>query len=675
MNNESKLIEKCKKFNYNFFWNKSNFWCTLVFILGFSPFCGLIDIFVNSEILKIFIFLACIPTAIAGQLIYKSMRLEPQIKPFEKSKHFVGIYNTDDLYENKEYYDNVLISRIHEVKYIRKILDEIFLQQSKKQSVCIIGQSGTGKSTIINSLKTELTDTENDLKIIDCTDRYKDIKTYILKRFKVETLEEFYDILKECSQKTLFIFDQFERFFYLSYYEQLQLKEIIFSKLKQKNVASIFVLRSDYFTDFIYSFNINEHIVPEGILSNLSSDNWKTKYLLYCKNTTDENFPKNYDDFHKNIFENRNDAIRNLCMRSFDKMGEEVYQRFQDKKLIEKQMLLNLLENKYETTDFPDYFRNNSDRNLIIQYFDKQLCSTGDYYTSAQIMYLLSGGRIYNLLYSKQQIYEALLIGKDEDIERLNTILKKLCKLQLIKLVQRDDINYFEIVHDYIAESFIEYSEVNLHEYAKNTLDDYRVNYKSTEYLQHIRECIKRKKVKKTFELSIIITVFVILTFHAGYQFFCLNNIYPLFVNLPLYMASYYGYCLFTNIFKLYIGKKRMILYFLYLGMAICVICGSIWYKFWLIYAGLGTFLIGMAFLVIRSNNKLSRVAQKFYSDFCNKVSWTGIVIGIAGFIFHFTNTNLYIGIVLIIAELIYAYIAQLSEEYFYYCVGMMNSK
>ena len=78
---------------------------------------------------------------------------------------------------------------------------------------------------------------------------------------------------------------------------------------------------------------------------------------------------------------------------------------------------------------------------------------------------------------------------------------------------------------------------------------------------------------------------------------------------------------------------------------------------------------------MIRSNNKLSRVAQKFYSDFCNKVSWTGIVIGIAGFIFYFTNTNLYIGIILIIAELIYAYIAQLSEEYFYYCVGMMNSK
>ena len=98
MNNENKLIEKCKKFNYNFIWNKSNFWGTLVFILGFSPFCGLIDIFVSSEIIKLLVFLACIPTAIWGQLIYKSMRLDPQIKPFEKSNHFIGIYNIDDLH-------------------------------------------------------------------------------------------------------------------------------------------------------------------------------------------------------------------------------------------------------------------------------------------------------------------------------------------------------------------------------------------------------------------------------------------------------------------------------------------------------------------------------------------------------------------------------------------------
>lgn len=46
-----------------------------------------------------------------------------------------------------------------------------------------------------------------------------------------------------------------------------------------------------------------------------------------------------------------------------------------------------------------------------------------------------------------------------------------------------------------------------------------------------------------------------------------------------------------------------------------------------------------------------------------------------AGIVFCFINTNFYIGGFLILAELIYAYIAQLSEEYYDYCVGLMNSK
>ena len=109
--------------------------------------------------------------------------------------------------------------------------------------------------------------------------------------------------------------------------------------------------------------------------------------------------------------------------------------------------------------------------------------------------------------------------------------------------------------------------------------------------------------------------------------------------------------------------------------MAFCAICGSILYQFWLVFAGIATFLIGMAFLVIRNSKKISRVAKKFYTDFCGKVSATGVVIFIAAWVFYFTHTNPYIGIFLIIAELIYAYVAQLSEEYYYYCVGLMNSK
>lgn len=672
MYNEEKIIEKSKKFNYKFFWNNSKFQGVLIFILGLSSFYDILKYFFDFEVFGIIFPIFCLITAVIGYFIYDFIKHRPIVEPFKRSRHFVGIYNIDELNKNKEYYDDVLISRVHEVEYLKELLDKIFQQGSKKHSISIIGQSGTGKSTIVDRLQNEL----NDINVINCTDRYKDLKRFILKKFKKETLEDVYAQLQNCSHKTLFIFDQFERFFYLSYSEQLHLKNIIFNQLNFENVASIFVLRSDYFTDFIYNINSESYIVPKGIFASLSSDNWDSdKYLLYCKNSTDEDFPKNFDDHQNNIIDNRNDDIKTLCMLSFDIMGEQVYNRFRDKKLIEKQIFLNLLENKYDSTEFAEYFAKNNDRDLIIQYYDKQLCSTGDYYVSAKIMYLLSAGRVHNLFYNKQQIYEALLVSGDLGIQNVNAVLEKLCKLQLIKLVQREDINYYEIVHDYIAESYLEYAEVNLHEYAKSTLDDYRVNCKNDEYLQGIRECLKIKKRKGTFELCVLIFVIGFITVNAMYQVLYLKNAYNLFVNLPLYLASYYGYCLYTNIFKLYIGKSRWIIHLLYAGMAGCVVGGCIFYNFWLIFAGVATVLIGMAFLVIRNSNRMSRVAKKFYSDFSAKVTCTGIAILVAGIVFCFINTNFYIGGFLILAELIYAYIAQLSEEYYDYCVGLMNSK
>lgn len=672
MYNEDKLIEKCKKFNYNFFWTNSKFWGVLIFVLGLTPFYELLKFFISSDIFLVLFLSICLIIAVVGYFIYDSIKKKPIIEPLKKSRHFVGIYNIDDLNKNKEYYNDVLISRVNEVEYLKELLDKIFQKDSEIHSISIIGQSGTGKSTIINCLLNELI----DVNIINCTDRYKDLDTFVLKKLKKETWEEFYEQLQNCSQKTFFIFDQFERFFYLDYYEQLHLRKLIFDKLNFENVASIFVLRKDYFADFMYNINTESYIIPKGTLSSLDLKNLNSnKYLIYCKNTTDEDFLENLNNHQEKIIQNRNDEIKNLCLNSFDRIGEQVYNRFQYKKLIEKQIFLNLLENKYDTTDFVEYFEKNNDRDLIIQYYDKQLSSTGNYYISAKIMYLLSAGRIHNLLYSKQQIYEALLISKDLDIQNINIILEKLYDLQLIKLVQRQNINYFEIVHDYIAESFLEYAEVNLHEYAKSTLDDYRVNHKNVEYLEGVKKCLKSKKCKKTFELTILIFVINIITINSFYQLLYLENNYNLFVNLPLYLASYYGYCLFTNIFKLYTGKNKWIMYLLYLGMALCVIGGSVKYKIWLTFAGIGTMLIGINFCIIRNNDKISRVAKKFYSDFFNKVTWTGFVIFIAGSIFSYININIYIGILLICAELIYAYIAQLSEEYYDYCVGLMNSK
>ena len=245
----------------------------------------------------------------------------------------------------------------------------------------------------------------------------------------------------------------------------------------------------------------------------------------------------------------------------------------------------------------------------------------------------------------------------------------------LIKLVQRNSTEYYEVVHDYIAEKFIEYAEVNLHEYVKRTLDDYRVNFKNNEYTSTVRKCLELKIKKNTFEKCVLFSVVVIIASHSLYQHKFYNDSYNFLVNLPLYLSSYYGYCLYTNIFKLYTGRRYKLLKFLYIGMAFCMVGGSIFSEFWLAFAGFATILIGISFFIIYSNDKISKVAKNFYKDFSGKVTATGAVIFVMAFVFYFTQTNFYIGFILIIAELIYAYIAQLSEEYYYYCTGLMNSR
>lgn len=672
MQNEDKIIEKYKKFSYNFFWNNSVLLGTLCFFFGLTPFYELADGMICDKY-KVVFGLICLVTAILSYFLYNIKRKKLQISPLRKSNHFVGIYNIDELNRNKDYYDGVLISRISEVEYLKEILTEIYNERIAKKSICIIGESGSGKSTIINYLENNLL----DIDVINCTDRYKDLSRYLEKKFNIEILDEIKTKIENSNRKKLFIFDQFERFFYLSYEKQKELKEIIFNRLNLKNVAKIFILRSDYFADYIYNYNkAGTPILTKGIFASLFNDEMQfDSYLLYCKNIEDEDFPQNNGEYQNNILSNRKVQIKELCVEAFDEMGENVFERFKDKKLIEKQIFLNLLENKSVSTNFEEFFYNNTDRELLNIYYDKQLCSTGDYYTSAKVMYLLSSGRINNILFNVQQIYNALLLSRDGEIQHINDILKTLCEIQLIKTVQRDNTNYYEIVHDYIAESFMEYAGVNLHQYIRSTLDDYRINFKNDKYIQTVKSSLKLKKSKKIFEKTILLTVVIVMAINSVYQMVYLKSSFDFLIDIPLFFASYYGYCLYTNVYKLYCNKYKWVLPLLFIGMGISVIASCIIYKYWIVFAGIGTVLIGLSFLVIRNSDGISRVAKKFYNDFFGKVTATGAVISIVGLIFVYTDTNFYIGFILILAELVYAFIAQLSEEYYYYCIGLMNSK
>lgn len=149
-----------------------------VVFLGITPFYEFVKFIPFSNEL----FMAvCILLSIISYFSYDKLRERGKVALFKASRNFVGIYTIKDLNgRNSEFYNEKLISRIHELEYLKDILNKIFLQSDEKQSICIIGESGSGKSTIINCLQNEL----SDVNVINCSDRYKDLKRFLLKRLK-----------------------------------------------------------------------------------------------------------------------------------------------------------------------------------------------------------------------------------------------------------------------------------------------------------------------------------------------------------------------------------------------------------------------------------------------------------------------------------------------------------
>lgn len=73
MQNEDKIIEKYKKFSYNFFWNNSVLIGTLCFFFGLTPFYELADRMICDKY-KVLFGLICLVAAILSYFLYNIKR-------------------------------------------------------------------------------------------------------------------------------------------------------------------------------------------------------------------------------------------------------------------------------------------------------------------------------------------------------------------------------------------------------------------------------------------------------------------------------------------------------------------------------------------------------------------------------------------------------------------------
>ena len=171
-------------------------------------------------------------------------------------------------------------------------------------------------------------------------------------------------------------------------------------------------------------------------------------------------------------------TIKRLCFHAFEKEGEVIAGIVKDMALIQKEIILNILENEHARSGSVLHFLGRDEQQLMRMYYDTQLCSTGNYLDASRILYLLSVVRLNTFYSSKRNIAEALCLSEDR-YEKLDPCLESLCELQLIKRTVLNSNEFFEAAHDYIAQSYTVYANTELQMDVKAGLDEYLTEFRN----------------------------------------------------------------------------------------------------------------------------------------------------------------------------------------------------
>ena len=584
-----------------------------------------------------------------------------EVPAYERSQNFIGLYDTA-----KIEVDEKLIIRKNEVDFLKSKIDKMILGKLCNKTICLVGESGCGKSTIINMLCKD-DQLKEKVDIVECSSNYMDFFTKIRNIFG-ETLGDVNKHLNAMDKPVLFIFDQFERFFFLNDKEKKEFRKSYLASLSSEKVVSIFVLRNEFLAQFTYNINLfditNNFRRNVGVLTYyLPRENQELPQFFYCDNSNV--FAENYDSRYIESFQGRNKDIENLCQLAFNDLKDDIYNEFKTDKLIEQQIFLNILENDKRFLSKTDLALALDRELLIKKYFDRQLCSTGDYANASKIMYLFSRGRKFHKTFSINEIYNALYTTQKSKVDEC---IQNLENLQLIRPIQKD-MDSYEIVHDYIADKFIEYCEKEIKPEIKMTLDNYISNSGNQYFMIRAESIIKRKEKMPVFaNILLIVTLFSTLAIPT-YNFI-VNKIdvkYYIII-VPALFATYYGYSMYKNIIRLTNKKIYLLLLpFMALMEAFCLFCFDYW-GFWL---GIATIAIGLSLILISKEN-LFEVSKKFFFNFGGKVVLTGVTISILG---AFLKSQVILAFSLMMVIIFYAYIAQMNEDYFFYCSGFLNLK
>ena len=651
---------------YNFPITKDQWFQFALFVLGFSVVFDLIKGVFSNSILAVIVICGVVLGIMA---IKTHVENKTSITPYGPKPQFIGLYSIEDKKIDLNI-DNGLIPRDMEIGCLRSLIDKCFYDTEGKRGICLIGRSGSGKSTIVNQFEY---DPELPYKVHNFSNNYDYFEDYILSLYRDNPEKYLID-----DNRTVFILDHFERYFSLTDERKASVKNTI-RRIAKLSVVFIFSMREEFFVPFLAEFDINDldgsHpacIKGTGILS-------YKEYLLGNREKTEENVLICGSEKETNDDKGIVKTMARLCNQAFgDERGDEVYRYFQSGTLIQQQIIFNMLKHEFDEEGEIATLNTNIDENTMMKkYYDVQLCSTGDYYMASRIMYILCVGRNKGISFTDDDVKNALCVLGKKANDDFNSCLNKLHELKLIKFSARNTTARYEIAHDYVAKSYEAYANTELPSNVKNAMDEFISEYiRETNMSKIISDYRRMKKWISTgvfgwivFIISLVITSICFTVETMGGSSRISWAVFIICITSILYVFSFY-----MNITRHYRKGCWVLVTFLYL-LAMCFgTAASVFPEHWLYCLGAGNAAMGLSCCIIGLNFHLAEMGRKWFRAYGLRTFLVVFLLIALSYLVQFASfrsigildTKSILQLLPMVALLVYGFLSHLNKEYFY---------
>lgn len=641
---------------------------------------------------------------------------EGKIHPYAPTKEFMGLYCVGDIKEQKELDElknnKGLIIKTNERDYIVHQIEAAIRDNCAKSGIdkakrglCLVGKSGSGKSTLLSIVRLEL---ENKKWLVrDFSNGYVgggiDVRTDTFVNEKVDVA----------------VFDQFERLFQ----EDEKSREKVFEQIRllaEDDVLVLFSIREEALLSFLKLVDLSHVECAGKHYPWCNSRIHNCEKALYVKDTMSRPNIGNIIIVGGDRTKSEEALIQRKCQKVFsdDENWEEIYKKVKNHPLIEQQILLNMRQNRDIPLAAKETFAGGDFAEVMKWYYDVQLCSTGDYFNASRIMYLMSMMRQKNEAFTTSMIMDALCVpqghGEKHDEEkddfksaeeRLKNCLDALAERSLLKVKNNGTHHYYEVSHDYIAESFETYANTELPSNVKTALDDYRSGHerrRKMDNLSYKRNLGRHQKERQADGWVLAVWVIAFLCVCVYYGMGMAAAVYPgipvpfgttplpLPVLIVVVFSLFYIFCIYRNVTYYYgiafpeernvsDSLRKIVVRLLYLFTMIAGTCAVLAGEHWLVFLGIGNILNAFAWIFVAKDGRMSSFGRKHYRQYgLREFSLGLLLILLSKFLMLATFRTIRFGVIEIgeigtvmqliamAALLAYGYLTHINREFFY---------